>query len=242
MKTTMTLRLAVLVGAAIAIASPAGARQIAPRAEEPDPAKAQVQTFEVILRTAVDTGTRNFALRAADMVPVTFSVADMPVVNGVAVRGDRSTEFVFHIQVPGLWPAIQVMNLMMNRGFGGQSAGPQQPVSGGVQADGGLVVADPMGPPAVAEPSRPDLEREYAVSIREALVDAMLDNSGGLPLAESDTLLVIASAADASIPASLYESAPRKLIMTVQASDLIDFRQGRVSREDAKRRIRIASF
>jgi len=230
-----------MVCAAVAVAVPVGAQQVGPRSEPADPAKAQVQTFEMILRGAVDVGTRTFAQRAADMVPITFSVADMPVVNGVAVRGQAGTEFVFHIQVPGLWPAIQVMNLMMNRYP--QASARQQPVAqGGVQADGGLVVADPMGPPAVTESNRPDLEREYAVSIREALVDAVLDNSGALPLGANDTLLVFASAADASIPTSLYQSAPRKLVMTVRAADLIAFRQGDVSRDAVKERIRISSF
>src|SRR6188472_1921652 len=92
----------VMLSAAVALAAPAWADQN-PSASMSDPTKAQVRTFESALRSAVETGTRNFAQRATEMVPEIFSVVDAPSVNGVAVHVPGRTDYVFHIQVPTIW-------------------------------------------------------------------------------------------------------------------------------------------
>jgi hypothetical protein len=223
----------------LGVAAPAVA-QNPPAAAPPDPTKTQVSTFELVLRSAVDTGTRNFARRASEMVPELFSVVDTPDVNGVAVHLSGRTDYVFHIQVPMIWPVVQVMSMMNQRSLRGLPVpGTTQPVAeaGRVRAEG-MVQPDPAnGSPAVNAANRADLEREYAMKVRDALIDAIVDNSAVLPLSSSDTLMVFASGSDTGIPQSLYEAIPRKLILSISGADLADLRQGKITREQAKAKV-----
>ncbi len=70
-----------------------------PRAD--DPARPQVQTFEMVLGRALETAGRNFATRAAEIAPqlTALPTGENPQVTGVAVR-DLNL-FVFNVQVPG---------------------------------------------------------------------------------------------------------------------------------------------
>ena len=68
-------------------------------------------------------------------------------------------------------------------------------------------------------------------------VDAILDNSGVLPLKGTDTLVVFASGSDSGIPQSLYESVPRKLILSMSGADLAALRQGAITREAARAKV-----
>jgi len=218
----------VMLSAVVALAVPAWADQN-PTMPASDPTKAQVRTFEGALRSAVETGTRNFAQRATEMVPELFSVVDAPLVNGVAVHVAGRTDYVFHIQVPTIWPVVQVMALMNRAGNG---SGPQR------VADGPRLQQElSADSPAVNGSNRPELEREYAVKVRDALVDAILDNSGVLPLKGTDTLVVFASGSDSGIPPSLYESVPRKLILSISGAELASLRQGALTRDEAKTKV-----
>ena len=224
--------------AVLALAAPAWAGQGASVPSTPDPAKAQVRTFELVLRSAVETGTRNFAQRASEMVPELFSVVDAPAVNGVAVHVTGRTDYVFHIQVPMIWPVVQVMNMMNQRSLRNVPPGGPQRVADGSRVPAGSGVQPDQGDgSAVNASNRPDLEREYAMKVRDALIDAILDNSAVLPLTATDTLVVFASGSDAGLPQSLYDSVPRKLILSVAGADLTDFRQGRITREQARARV-----
>lgn len=215
------------------IAQPAAARQEV--RSTPDGAKSQVRTFEVALKAAVETGTRNFAKRATEMVPELFSVVDAPEVNGVIVHVRDRAEFVFHIQVPMIWPVMQVM--LMNQRLmpgGGPAAAGTQPV--GTRVGDAGSDADPVD--GVNPSNRPELEREFGRKVRDALVDAILDNSAVLPIAAADTLVIFASVPDSGIPASLYQDpVPRKLVLSMTGADLTDLRQGRISRDEARTRV-----
>jgi len=218
--------------------APVLAQQRPPAAS--DPAKAQVRTYESVLRIAVETGTRNFAQRASEMVPELFSVMDTPAVNGVAVHVPGRTDYVFHIQVPMIWPVVQIMSMMNQRSLRGlPPVAPTQPVADGARVrQGTLVEPDSVdAPPAVNSSNRADLEREYAMKVRDALIDAILDNPGVLPLSSPDTLVVFASGSDAGIPPSLYDSVPRKLILSVPGLVLDELRQGKLSRDQAKAKV-----
>jgi hypothetical protein len=229
----------VAVSLALVLAAPAWAQQSQPLSTS-DPAKAQVRTFELALRSAVDTGTRNFAQRASELVPELFSVVDAPAVNGVAVHVLGRTEYVFHIQVPTIWPVVQVMSMMNQRSLrtGLPPGGGAQPVADGARArPNGVNPSDQADGPAVNASNRPELEREYAMKVRDALIDAIIDNSGVLPLASTDTLVVFASGSDTGIPQSLYQAVPRKLILSIAGSDLADLRQGKITRDEARAKV-----
>ena len=134
----MIFRVALALGAVVVVASPALAQSASPALRTDDPARPQVQTFEMVLARALETAGRNFAIRASEIAPqlTALPTGDNPQVTGVAVR-DLNL-YVFHVQVPGIDLSLSVMNLMVNRPqFAGGPTGPQpQPVNRRVESTG----------------------------------------------------------------------------------------------------------
>lgn len=229
---------AVIAGATAAWAQPAGA---APSRE--DPVRPQVQTFEMVLGRAIEVAGRNFAARAnqiaPDMMPVAFPTGEAPNVSGVVVR-DLGL-YVFHVQVPSIGLTLQVMNLMANRQpFGVAPQGPRQ-VNERVGSTG-VVTPDPVSAPP-GGPTKLDFEVEYRLAVREALIEAVVDNAASLPMGASESLLVVASGIDPSVPNPFYRNPPgQKLVLRVKASDLAAFREGRIARDEVKQRVLASSF
>ena len=93
------VKCALVLGAAMSVGSSVRAQAQNPRAD--DPARPQVQTFEMVLGRALETAGRNFATRAAEIAPqlTALPTGENPQVTGVAVR-DLNL-FVFNVQVPG---------------------------------------------------------------------------------------------------------------------------------------------
>ena len=168
----------------------------------------------MVLGRALETAGRNFATRAAEIAPqlTALPTGENPQVTGVAVR-DLNL-FVFHVQVPGIELSLSVMNLMVNRPqFAGRPDGtPQpQPVNGRVEPTG-VVAPDPMGP-AAPRPTLLDFRVVYQTQVREALVDAIVDNAGTLPMGCSDALLVIAGGIDSPVTNPLYRRTSHRLVL-----------------------------
>lgn len=235
-------RRALVASAILAVSSSGVWAQSADDARPDDPARPQVQTFEMVLGRAIETAGRNFATRAREiapeMMPVAFQTGETPNVTGVAIH-DMGL-YVFHVQVPGIGLTLQVMNLMVNRPqFSTQPRASQQPVSAGRVESTGVIEPDPMGP----EPARRlDFLVEYRNQVREALIDAIVDNSGSLPMGSSETLLVVAGGVDSPVPNPLYRTPTRRLVLRAKAADLAAFRENRISRDEVKRRVLASSF
>jgi hypothetical protein len=240
--TQMFVRGAIVVSVIVAVGSTAGAQTPAGVERRADPARPQVQTFEMVLGRAIETAGRNFATRAREFAPemMALPTGETPNVTGVAVH-DMGL-YVFHVQVPGIDLTLLVMNLMANRPqFAGTPAGPQQPVSGRV-ASTDVVAADPMVPSGEGRRSQLDFQVEYRNQVREALVDAIVDNSGSLPLGTDESVLVVAGGTDSSGPNPLYRRTSQRLVLRAKASDLAAFREGRITRDEAKRRVLASDF
>jgi hypothetical protein len=238
----MVFRRALVASAILAVSSSGAWAQSTEEARPDDPARPQVQTFETVLGRYIEIAGRNFATRAREMapemMPVAFQTGETPNVTGVAIH-DMGL-YVFHVQVPGIGLTLQVMNLMVNRPqFSTQPPPPQQNVSNGRVEPTGVIESDPMGP---APARRPDFLVEYRNQVREALIDAIVDNSGSLPMTSSETLLVVAAGVDSPVPNPLYRTPTRRLVLRAKASDLAAFRENRISRDEVKRRVLASSF
>ena len=77
-------------------------------------------------------------------------------------------------------------------------------------------------------------------AVCHALIDAMLDSSGMLKLLDTEYLSVSASGADQPYSNPLYRD--RKLVLSVLVGDLAAYRQGKLTREEAKARIKEERF
>lgn len=89
-----------------------------------------------------------------------------------------------------------------------------------------------------------DPNRAYTEWVQRALVDAMIDYSAPMRLAESDWLTVAArdnEPRDSLAPFDPYEEIVT-IVLSIKASDLAAYRAGQIDREEAKRRVRIREF
>jgi hypothetical protein len=186
-----------------------------------NPARTQAFVFERALRGAVELGGQQLAKRALVLFPEFILSTEEATVRGVKLGGYG---FYFDVQVPDIQSTTIVLDMMARQ----RRAGPSQPVS----ALGG-VTDDPMTVPSPVF----DTDREYSAYVRAALIDALLDSSGVLVMGPGEHLTVAVSGIERRGPNPLYRSDSGKLMLTIAASDLVELRAGRISREQAKDRI-----
>jgi hypothetical protein len=219
--------------AAVLVAAPVMAQQTAPPAD--NAAKSQTYIYERTLRSAVELGGQKLAQQASVFVPqIVLAATEQPIVRGVRLIGFG---FFFDVQVPNIdqssvmvWDMVNQSSRVPRNAMGSQGTeSPARPV-GTVGATSGPVAADPM----VTVPAAFSPDRAYSNFVREALIDALLDSSGVLPLGADEKLTVAASGIDQP-SSTLYRSG--KLMLTIKAADLLELRQGHITRDQAKERI-----
>jgi hypothetical protein len=241
-----------ILGSALLIASPVAAQEqtnpvtSAPAASvtasaEPTPStlsnaqidrlRADVGTFEMLLQRAINRATLEMRDWAQGIVPnVALMQAADPVVHGVPA-GDVS--ITFNVEVAELL-GVDIWQVIHER------QRPQPNPSGGVQRVGAQIVqADPANPPA-PRVTTADANKQWSEFVRQAVINAILDNSGVLPLKEDQILAVAVTPANVTGPTP--GSASRTLILSIKGADLEQLRQGKISRDEAKRRITETHF
>jgi hypothetical protein len=199
------------------------------QAQQQPPAPDSVRAafaYETVLRTAVSLGGRRLADQARQVVPEVILTTEPAIVRGLRLA---NYGFLFDVQAPDIQSTLLVWDMMRSPLMQPGRGGPAQNVAQGRAAATGVVEDDPMEPPAF------DPSTAYSSYVREALIDAMLDNSTGLPLGPEDRLTITASGIEQADANPLYRSP--KLILTISGADLQAFRQGRLDREQAKARI-----
>lgn len=220
--TIVVRRLLVAGTAALILVGPSGAQaQTAAPAE--NPARQQAFIFERALRGAVELGGQQLAKQALAVAPELRLWTEEAIVRGVKLD---AYGFYFDVQAPSIQRTALLLDMVEQRSR--PSTGPSRQVSAT-----GVVEPDPM----VSAPPPFDPDREYTVNVRTAVMDAMLDSSGVLAIAPGEWLTVVVSGIDYPDPNPLYRSNPNKLILRMSGADLVEFRQGRLTREQAKERI-----
>jgi len=127
----------------------------------------------------------------------------------------------------------------------GTVAGPAGPqpglaragtVSAATRGDG--VASAAVAPPQIDEPGE-----VYTNEVRSALIDAMFDHSGPMNLGASEWLTIAARAdMDRRFLSGDPNAVPQTMVLRVRGSDLQAFREGRLSREEAMKRIEVDNF
>lgn len=240
-------RLIILGSSALLVAWPALAQDVPAQApappaaaapvSEPTPSalsraqidrmRADVGTFEIVLRRAIQKAELELSQWAQQIVPdVPLTPAAMPVARGEPV-GDGS--IAFHVEVPemlGVPVAVTLLQRLQQDG----NAQVQRVGAAGAQ----IVTGDPTtGPPQGLTTDK--FEQQYSDYVREAVIDSMLDNSGVLTLRDNEMLSV------AVIPVSVTllpgRRPSRDLVLSIKGGDLALLREGKISRDEAKRRM-----
>lgn len=238
---------AVVVGLVAAVAGlvPVGAQQaLTPEQQQ---VKSQIQLFESVLQRAVRNSGVDFARNHGDFIPpdLLLTSSDAQV---VGMAPPQIGSIIFYVQVPAIRYALLSFNAprtpartgaplqpTANSGRGGPSPARAQ----------GLPDADPMTVSPVVDDGRcanrvkptrgyGDPDYEYAVAVCDALLDAMLENSSALGVKEHEWLTIVAMA-EPERP-TLIGSAT-KTYLTIKGADLLAYRQGKLTKDEARRRV-----
>jgi hypothetical protein len=222
---------------------PASAQQPA------DPLRSQIMTFEDALRRGIEVAGETLSRQVKEQLQIpVFRFGFDPT--GPVVRGWPIDGFGFHfdVQVPDVAETGMLVLQMWTVPRGSVPAprpeGPAQPVASG----GGVVKDDSMSgrraPPASGLGAVLDVEavnRMYRENVRAALVDAILNNPGVLNMRPAEMLAVSAAGVGQS---TLYRLSPSSARMTlyISGADLAALREGRLIRDEARKRIREQTF
>ena len=126
----------------------------------------------------------------------------------------------------------------------------EQGIAPGAQPGPGQVVALSENLPSAPPPPRPDSmwikdpDRAYTEAVTRALVDAMIDYSAPMQIGVDQWLTV--AARDDEGRDSLAPPDPMGEVVTwiyrIKGSDLQEYRQGRIDRDEVRRRVQMSQF
>lgn len=203
----------------------AGAQTLVPT-ELPADARHQVDLFSDSLRAAVVNAGRQLADRARQVVPdIRLRFENDPAIFGNWMP--KGEGFMFLVDVPAIDATSEQLWDVYRR-----IPRPAQTVGNGTAAP----VVTPVVPPDPVVPPMTNPEREYSELIRQALVDAMLQNAFALPLKDGQTLTVIVGEIETA-PSTTIAEVRKRLYLTITSEDLTALKQGRITKDEARKRI-----
>jgi hypothetical protein len=206
--------------AVIGLAVPVYAQAPAP---SPSSLRVQVRTMENVFVTAVAGGVQQIAQKITEAAPGLTVVSGVPRAHGYAIEGHG---WFFDIEVPLLrWATIELY-------ADAQRPQPQPP-----QMSVGNSRRTPVAPAVIQTPDTAQLHEDYDKAIRECLMDAILD-FGQVPLNAGESLTVGARSADSALP-GLDTNDTVTLVLQITGEDLSLYRQTKITREEAKKRIKV---
>jgi hypothetical protein len=184
----------------------------------PSSVRVQVRTMENVFMTAVAGGVQQIAQKIVDAVPGISVTGGVPRAHGYAIDGHG---WFFDIEVPELsWNTIGLYVDLQ------RPQPSQRPVNG----------TRPLVQPT-PDVDTNQLRDEYRKAIRDGLMDAILD-FGQVPLQPTEFLTVGVRSADSPLP-GLDSNDTVTMVMQITGEDLSLFRQTKITREEAKKRIKI---
>jgi len=248
MEATVVIRRILVLGAALAVSVPVLAQQPTPSSTSSpadlaqlDALRNQIKGYEELLRQAVDRGGQKLADWANQQGPIVIlQPAARPVAHGLPTLEGGATFTVEIAEIRGLELWQEVLNRMPKSASAPPPPAPQAAVPGKtvgtVTPMGGVVQADPMvgSQPSLAAANPDDM---YARFVRESLIDAVLDSSRILAIKPGQSLTVAAIPVNVVYRNPLYGNQSRQLILSMKGEDLDAFHQGKITRDEAKRKI-----
>ncbi len=255
----------------VGLASSAWA-QVVPPAGQPDQAQARYKIFvmEGVLEKAVQNGAAILSRQVRSIAPDVMFLTGAAQVRGFRLDGFG---VFFDVEVPALQPtvawmlratlgdnsnslaqlkafvqkvteprdreellrAIRQLELMMPSSRNPDVPGAPRQVADRPQAPQPTIPADAL---IVTDP-----EAAYTREVKTALIDAMLENSGPLGVANDEWLVVAARDSEPGnrlVPGDAYDTTT--WVLRVQGSDLAAFRAGRLTLEEARKRVEVREF
>jgi hypothetical protein len=200
----------------------------------------QFQLMEGVLKNAVRQGAREIAMRAQNTLPVGALFMGEAKAKGFPLDGYG---IVFDIEIPIIRESAVIASRLMTPPMPPPAG--TQPVSGRGAAGNAttrstaVVAEDPMArSPIVPDPFMADPNQFYRNTVRDRIVDAMLDYSRSLNVPATESLSVVARSEE---DGSLYDDS-RTLILRIKGEDLALFHDGKITRDEIKKRIVESQF
>ncbi len=225
MKAHQTLALTALIVGCSVPAFAQAQRPSAPADATPN-LRFQVRTMETVLTSAVQNGVDRLAHKINEVAPGLRLFAGLPHAHGYQLE---NVGWFFDVEVPDIYPGSADLYVELLPTSGVSATGRQVNNRGGVTS---TVRPDAIEPAVVRDP-----RGEYRTAIREALIDAMLD-FGQMPLKPSESLTIGARGTDPVGPAVAGDESVA-LVLSIKGEDLTALRAGKITREEAKARIKI---
>jgi hypothetical protein len=204
-----------------------------------DRLRMDVGTFEIVLQRAVTSAGQQFAQWAQQLLPnILLQQAAEPVVHGAPVA---DAGVVFHIEMAEMLGFNLLQARLRQQPPSDPVTGAPRNVTTAPRVGAEIVQGDPMNaqPPLASQATA---NAQYSEYVREALVDAILDRSGVLTLKDEQVLTIYVTPVDVAVSNPIYKSMSKTLILTIRGADLAALRQGRIPRDEAKRRITETRF
>lgn len=214
-------------------------------------ARQRISTMEGVLERAVSNGAENLLRQVRTVMP------DAPMLSGAPkVRGFRLDGYgvFFDVEVPALrlpmtWPLRYVLqddtaavNAALNelRQIVAQQLPRERDRFELLARRLELRASIPQPAPRTGNPMVTAPDEAYTKAVREALIDAMIENSGPIPLGPDEWLTVAARdnvPRDPLIPGDT--AGLNTLTFKLKGSVLAEFRAGRMSLEDTRARVEV---
>jgi len=237
---------AVCVAAGLSVATGPALAQAPSKEDELVKTRQRISTMEGVLERAVSNGAENMLRQVRTVMP------DAPMLSGVPqVRGFRLDGYgvFFDVEVPALrlpvtWPlryliednraAVSATLAELRTLVADQPARDRDRFELLAQRLESRAVM-PRATPRQADPVITEPDVAYTNAVRASLIDAMIENSGPIPVGPEEWLTVAARDNVPRDPLMPGDTAGlNTLIFRVKGSDLASFRAGRMTLEEAR--------
>lgn len=251
------MRRGMLLAAAIAVGAQATTAAQDPR-EGSQRRRNQIQIMEGVLSRAVRSGAEELARRMQSRDPSVMLFTGQARARGFMLEGYG---VFFDVEIPGLRPAVIWSMRTLERDVTmanaidslrqALAAMPQGPTR--LQAEQALKSVQQLSPPqASARAQGPergpvsaamadDPHTAYTDAVKNALIDAMLDHSLAMDLADDEWLTVGARDAEGPLtPDEIYD--PNTIVLRVSGKDLATYAADRSRRSEVRGRVLVREF
>jgi len=165
------------------------------------------------------------------------------------VNGFHLSEYAtfFSVRVPGIRPPVALLMRLnveqLSRVRGRQGQGQGQGSTVAVATPAGLQLTQQQAPPPAPFVDRDvadDLGTLYTAEVKNALVDAMLENSASLRIQPNEFLIVAArdsAPVDQLLPSDRVDY--RTLMFRIKGADLSAYQAGQITIDEARKRVTV---
>jgi hypothetical protein len=178
-----------------------------------------IYLMEGVLEAAVRVGAQKTVSEIQRVEPGLVMFSSSPV----KAHGNHLEDYgvFFQVEIPSVIPSVA--SLLAQRERTRPDTSPAQPTS---------LNASPQG--AVMNP-----DAHYVESVKQELINAMVRLSHTMDL-RADEWLTVAARDGSEVPGQLAE--PSTMILRIKGSDLSDFFAGRISIDEARKRVQVSGF